>query len=94
MVNIEDVNTAEDMALESDKTPLPTPKRQIFSINGKEFYTDSITEEGQQILNAISFVTKDIQETEVKIQISQIAKDSLVAKLVQESKNFGPAINE
>ena len=96
-MNLEDTVTAQDMAEMSEIMEAETVKRQVLTLNGQGFYLDSITENAQKTINAIEFVDADIaaynkaiSDTQVKIQISQIARDSLFEKLQAESEKFEP----
>lgn len=98
-MNIEDTITSEDMAamVEAAAAEADGSKRQILGLNDKQYYMDSLTENAQKTINALEFIDNDIEDnkkiihdTQVKIQISQIAKDSLVEKLEQEAVNFEP----
>lgn len=58
--------------------------QKTFSINGKAYKIDDLSEEGKNILNNVSVIQGKIAEKQVDIQIYTLANDTLVEKLSVE----------
>lgn len=74
------------------------PKREVFYLNDKGYYLDSVTEDGNNTLNAITVIDtkitdsqEEIGEIEQEIEIFWFAKDSLITKLENLTKDFESA---
>ncbi len=65
-----------------------TAPRATFKLNDREFYVDSVTEDGNKITESINLVTQEIQRIQLQSDIAHLAKDTLVNNLVNISGEF------
>lgn len=56
-------------------------ERQVFQLNEKKFYSDSITENGNKLINSINIVNGEVEKIKLQLDIASIAKDALIGQL-------------
>lgn len=62
--------------------PVEAPvERQVFVLNEKSYFADSIGDDGKKLINSISTIQQEIQKYQLQTEIAGIAKDSLITKL-------------
>ncbi len=63
-------------------------ERAILNLNGREFYKDSITEDGNAMIQNIGVIDQQLADAQLGVDIIKIAKDSLIKELDSMSSNF------
>jgi len=66
----------EEQKIEEQKV-----ERQIITIDGKHYYSDSLSTDAKNLIQASQIIDAQIKDYKLKIEISDIAKNSLLSKL-------------
>jgi hypothetical protein len=73
---------------EAVNAPKETTEREVLSIDGKEYFLDSVTENGTKLIESIKIVDGEIQRLQLSTSIAGEAKNAIFGKLIAESANF------
>lgn len=77
------------------ETPTETVKRETIKIENVDYFVDSITDEGKKLIESINVISGKAEEAKVaadesriQLEIVNIARDSLVEKLIIKASEF------
>ena len=63
-------------------------KRDMFSLDDKKYYLDSIDNTSLEIIESITLIEEVIKKRQLDYEIALIAKDGLIKNLSKLSSNF------